>query len=419
MSLEQGIVPALIFTGAVGAAIVVSQTIAANVYEAREYKKHLQRAKHPHARRHRARPLISIIVLADNDAQTIIACLDSVIRNAYRKIEIIVVDNSSADDTGSLLRRYIREHPRQPIRLIAKRQRGHPALVVGDAFRKYGHGQLVMVLGSDQKLAADSLHQAVQHFNSQPELEIVMARREAGIGFTLAGLLSKYLAFLQTRRQKLQSLVLAPAMIPISGILGRPESLLPLIKTAGRQSAISELTDLRLPPSSQRLRYHYADNVTVYIAPTHSFKQLCRQYLSQHAADWQTNVEQSPGRAPRRYLPNLLQSVRLAYLICLAAAGLLLPVLIGYFIYLAASLHEPALLLTSLAGLSIFLVAAIWDDRRLKLQHKIAYLLGLPPTYGLFYLLLCVQMLAIGRVAVVAFGRSTRRLPQLIFSLAS
>ena len=53
-------------------------------------------------------PFVSIIVSAHNESQNIAVCLDSILHQDYpeHKLELIIVNDRSEDDTGMILERY-------------------------------------------------------------------------------------------------------------------------------------------------------------------------------------------------------------------------------------------------------------------------------------------------------------------------
>lgn len=57
-------------------------------------------------------PLVSVIVPAYNIADYLPACLDSLLRQSYKNLEIIVIDDGSRDATGEILDRYAARDPR-------------------------------------------------------------------------------------------------------------------------------------------------------------------------------------------------------------------------------------------------------------------------------------------------------------------
>jgi chlorobactene glucosyltransferase len=80
-------------------------------------------------------PLISILIPARNEAANIGSCLDSLRKQDYSNLEILVLDDSSTDDTAAIVERVAAEDSR--VRLL----RGQP-LVSGWAGKPYACHQL-------------------------------------------------------------------------------------------------------------------------------------------------------------------------------------------------------------------------------------------------------------------------------------
>ena len=67
-------------------------------------------------------PLVSVVVPAFNAAPTIGSTLDSIARQTYRRLDVVIVDDGSTDGTNSLIRRFCLSDPR--MRLIEQSNSG-------------------------------------------------------------------------------------------------------------------------------------------------------------------------------------------------------------------------------------------------------------------------------------------------------
>ena len=85
--------------------------------------------------------LVSVVVPVRNRAEPIAACIEALLAQTYRQLEIIVVDNDSSDETRDVVRRY-------PVKLAEER-----AIRTSYAARNcgidYARGEIVAFIDSD------------------------------------------------------------------------------------------------------------------------------------------------------------------------------------------------------------------------------------------------------------------------------
>lgn len=105
---------------------------------------------------------ISVIIPCYNHASTVSRCLDSVLKQTYRPIEIIVVDDGSTDALDRALAPYLGR-----IRLVRQENKGGPA-----ARNRGFHastGELVMFCDADAVLRSDALAKMAAALDVHPE----------------------------------------------------------------------------------------------------------------------------------------------------------------------------------------------------------------------------------------------------------
>lgn len=91
------------------------------------------------------KPLISVIIPVYNVAPYLLRCLDSVVSQSYKKLEIIVVDDGSTDESGEICDTYAKNDKR--IRVIHKKNGG-----LSDARNKgivIANGEFITFIDSD------------------------------------------------------------------------------------------------------------------------------------------------------------------------------------------------------------------------------------------------------------------------------
>lgn len=118
-------------------------------------------------------PLVSVIVTTRNNESTIKACLDSIVRQTYRPIELIVVDNKSTDSTKAIVENYARLiFDKGPERSA---QRNYAA--------KRASGKYILVIDSDMELTKNVVKACVNRAEQDGTKAIIIPEESFGVGF--------------------------------------------------------------------------------------------------------------------------------------------------------------------------------------------------------------------------------------------
>ena len=112
--------------------------------------------------------LVSVIIPTCNRSSMLKRALDSVLKQTYSNIEIIVVDDASTDDTSEVIKKYTNESLRY---VRVDRSRG------GNFARNLGvsktHGEYIAFLDDDDEWMPDKLSKQLEVFNSGKSLGLV------------------------------------------------------------------------------------------------------------------------------------------------------------------------------------------------------------------------------------------------------
>lgn len=394
----------LLITGVVGAVLALLNVVGASTYEVQQLKQRQQQARHPNARRYRRRPLISVVVFAYNDAQFIERCLQSLAHGPYRKLEVIVVDNNSTDTTRQLVKRFMAEHPKQSIHLCAKRRPASRLEGLSYVQKKYLSGELIMLLDAAQVIDRHALSRAAAHFNSQPKLGILSLNSKVVANYSTVGLFQRFEELLRCRSKQFNSTFNVEYITQTNSTIYTRLALQQLLRpTKNQPKSRAQLGLPALRLGNKDMYYRFASDAVVYHEPYGSSRGLVQQryqlQLARMLALWR--YRRLFFRRDRRYT-TFLTWFRLPCALITGMTALLVPVLATYFLYLALSLRQPALLLAACGAVSILMVSAIWGDEQLRLRQKLAYCSLVPVTYGVFYVLSFVQPLVILRGVSIA-----------------
>jgi hypothetical protein len=322
------------------------------------------------------KPSVTVLIPTHNDSPSIIGCLDALRANRYKKMNIIVVDGRSADDTADIVRQYIDRSRLKSVRLIAKRTPLTTMKQMTRDAREHITGEYVLWLTPRSLISPDAIEAAVTGLEVHPEAGLLVPQRRIASASAMAGIFQQYMFLLSRRTDKMRSVLgLAPRPVEGDFLFFRRSALADL---SGRCPALPGLTPLSLdaPPP---LRPVYVHDASVTLPPVRSFGQLlsAQRTLQRAAMDAFFHASR-PGRLAVWFTRLVLQAVS-------AVFTLLTPFIVGYFIYLSIGLRQPKLLLAVWLALAVLLASAALTDERIPLRRKLASIAGMPVSFGFFF----------------------------------
>ncbi len=111
-------------------------------------------------------PEVSIILVLYNRAELTLSCLYSILRNNFKSLEVILVDNCSRDETRTLLQRI------QGCKIILNQENLHFLLACNQA-SQVAQGNFLLFLNNDTQLLGDSITAAIKTIKSSDDIGAV------------------------------------------------------------------------------------------------------------------------------------------------------------------------------------------------------------------------------------------------------
>lgn len=114
---------------------------------------------------------VSTVTPAYNAESSIVGCLDSIRKQTYPILEIIVVDDGSTDNTVEIVIAYIEAHPEVQIKLIKQKNSG-PSIARNTGIDNT-NGDYIAFLDSDDQFLPQKVEKQIEAFKDNDELAIV------------------------------------------------------------------------------------------------------------------------------------------------------------------------------------------------------------------------------------------------------
>lgn len=113
---------------------------------------------------------ISIIVPVYNGEKYIQECIDSLLKQTYNNIEIIIIDDGSTDSTNTILKKY----EECESRVVVIRQENQGTSAARNAGLKVAQGEFVTFVDSDDYLLPDCIERIVEAIANSSQVSLVV-----------------------------------------------------------------------------------------------------------------------------------------------------------------------------------------------------------------------------------------------------
>ncbi len=333
-------------------------------YTLSELKK--SHAKTAHQSKYRKLPIVSVIVPISNSASDISACLKSLFASRYPRLDIIIIDSSSGSSIKKVVHKIMSDHPTKQIRFMHKPKMNSRVEILKYASYKT-EGEIVLVLSNCPVIKKDIIKKAVLRFKETSDLGILLANDIASENHTVAGLYSSFASRTTNVSLKAQCFFKATYFIDHNH------------STFYRTSLLKNTSDLEpfIVPKGLMVAYN-SDLVTN--SPPVSLTSLVKQTLNRQLslARVMAGIKSAGPRTEHKI--QLWPQIQAASVFILALICLCVPIVLGYFTYLAIALKEPDFLEVSLVLLGIYFIFTVSQDEQSSIGGKIISIL-LSPVY--------------------------------------
>ena len=115
--------------------------------------------------------LVSVIIPTYNAEKTIIECLESVRKQTYTKIEVIVINDGSRDNTSKILNNYKIINKSFPL-IIYDIENSGPGTARNWGI-KHSHGEYIAFLDSDDRWLPTKIEKQIRYLQNNPKIDLL------------------------------------------------------------------------------------------------------------------------------------------------------------------------------------------------------------------------------------------------------
>lgn len=119
--------------------------------------------------------LVSVVIPMYNAQNHILRCLTSVLNQTYKKLEVIVVNDGSTDNSANLVNSFIKQHPELNFKIINKPNGGVSS--ARNLGIKLATGKYIALLDADDEWLPKKLSAQLDVFMHHPDIDFIGSSR--------------------------------------------------------------------------------------------------------------------------------------------------------------------------------------------------------------------------------------------------
>lgn len=309
-------------------------------------------------------PFITVLVYANNSADSIGSCIKSIQKSYYWHYDIVVIDCASTDSTRAIVRSFIKIHPKLALRLYAKRGRNNKINALRRGYYKSKRGDLILSIDASNMIPRTLLKEAATRF--------VVYDNLGALSFNVFDPNLRSITKIYHRFQQLSVGTFIKARTLVSNHYVR-------ILDSGVMYRRSVFNKAHSSPS---VKGAYGDKLTV-IDGSSNDNNIFKSYLFN-------------SKPPRHFKDRIYLLVPL-----LAAASVLF--VQSYSMYLSANSQNNILLLLGCFALAIWVLALAWSTESMKIHEKIQLSTCAVILYFLLYFRLIIYIFSLVFMAILSW----------------
>lgn len=205
------------------------------------------------AKKEESLPLVSVAIITYNQKEYLKECIESVLAQDYKNLEIVVADDCSTDGTQEMLKEYVKKYPDKFVLKLSDKNQG----ITGNSTNAINacSGKYIVLIGGDDILLENKIQRQVEFLEANEDF--VLCGTYTNIIDEKGNLIRQVKDF-KKKKNPIYSLC---------ELIESGNGLVPVVSYMFRRDAIpKEGFDYRLPVASDSLfMYHVASKGKIYV----------------------------------------------------------------------------------------------------------------------------------------------------------